>query len=121
MPAPPEIRYRSCPIRRIEICRQIKAQHLRNSDCHVRISGKIKINLKRIGKHDNQTVYVRAVREQRIVLCHRRSKRIGQNDLLEQAAGKHLNAGSHFLVIQGKSVVLPKLRKKITHRGNRSL
>ena len=58
VPAPPEIRYRSCPIRGIEIRRQIKAQHLRNSDCHVRISGEVKINLERVGKHDNQAVYI---------------------------------------------------------------
>ena len=51
VPAPPEIRDAGRHIGVAEVLRELKAEHTPQSDCHIRISGEIKVNMQGIRCH----------------------------------------------------------------------
>ena len=45
MPASPKLGYRARDIRVVEVFNKFKAEYLAESECHIRVSAEIKINL----------------------------------------------------------------------------
>lgn len=48
MPAPPEFLYGRADVRMIKVFQKVEAEHMTQSDCHIRVPGEVKVYLKTV-------------------------------------------------------------------------
>lgn len=89
MPAPPKLRNVARKIREAKIRADFDAEKFRTPDCHVRIAGKIAVNLNRIKHGDDEQ---RAPAERRVIAPNRvhRFRAIVGDDHFFEKSPKHL-------------------------------
>ena len=118
MPASPELADRGRDIRIIEVLHKIKSKHFSQSDRHIRISRKIKINLKCVQNRQHPRI-------DRSQLCqrflqhpvYRRRKGISKQHFFRQSVGKALDSIRHPL---RRTLPVPNLFADIVILDDRS-
>jgi len=97
MPPPPKISEISGDIGSIEIFEEFEAHHPPQADGHIRISGKVKVNLESIGDGAEPGVRSSEVEITEIEdTIGRESHRIGDEHLLAKAETKAIDPGKKF-------------------------
>ena len=92
MPAPPEFRDALRDVRIIEVLQKLKAEHPPETDGHIRVAGKIKVELERKGERAEPRSGKAQLRSSGIDIPERADV-VGEQYLLPETNGKPLHAG----------------------------
>ena len=92
MPAPPEFRDALRDVRIIEVLQKLKAEHPPETDGHIRVAGKIKVELERKGERAEPRSGKAQLRSSGIDIPERADV-VGEQYLLPKTNGKPLHAG----------------------------
>ena len=95
MPAPPEFRDALRDVRIIEVLQKLKAEHPPETDGHIRVAGKIKVELERKGERAEPRSGKAQLRSSGIDIPERADV-VGEQYLLPETNGKTLHAGGKF-------------------------
>ena len=93
MPSPPEIGDAVCNVWKIEVFQKVETKHFSQTDCHVRITGEIEIDLEGIGNRPDPShkggQFISAA-ESRVGQI---GTWIGEQDFLAQPGGETEHSG----------------------------
>ena len=92
MPAPPEIGHAVCDVGIVEVLQKAEAEHPPEPARHVRIAGKIEVDLKRIGKDPDPCAEHTVFGGRRGKLRPERAHRVREQDLFSETDRKTFRA-----------------------------
>ena len=106
MPTPPKFLHAFGNIGVIEVFCKMEAKYLSQSDCHIGITGKIKVNV----QHKSNCIH--PVKQHRGRFCltkqlYQQSKLVGNQNFLSQANQEPSNTQRSFLPTMGTAIQLP--------------
>src|SRR5687768_7360117 len=102
VPALPEFGNAACRVRSVEVLRKVESENPRQSDGHIRITGKVEVNMKGVSDHFDQW-HGGAVETGGLLFVangNQGDQSVRQNDFLSQTDAKAVQAFSEVFPIK---------------------